>query len=266
MVRHGGRLYFAAVDLQILWRPVEKFFYTVGAVFLLTVRSLASFLSLRLDLGVLMEQLAIMGLSSLPIVALINIFTGAIMALQLTRQAVTYGATQFVGMAVAVVMARELGPVLTGVVMAGRVGSAMSSEIGTMVVTEQVDALRALSISPTHYLVAPRMVACMSMVPVLSMICGVMAVYAGFVVAGALADIHGKIYFGSIQESLRPYDVTVGLFKSACFGVTVAAVGCFKGLDTTGGARGVGQATTGSVVLSILLIFLENFIMTAVFF
>ncbi len=246
--------------------PVEQFLYAVGAVFLLVVYAVRDTVTARLNGGVLLDQLTHMGVNSFFIVALINVFTGAIMSLQLTRQAIEFGATQFVGMAVAIVMARELGPVITGVVMAGRVGSSMASEIGTMVVTEQVDALRALSISPTSYLVSPRMVACMAMVPVLTLMCGIISVLAGFVVAHAIGGIHWKIYAGSIRDSLEVYDVTVGLLKAACYGVTVAAVGCFKGLDTSGGARGVGLATTASVVLSIVLIFLENLLLTYVFF
>jgi phospholipid/cholesterol/gamma-HCH transport system permease protein len=220
----------------------------------------------KVDPGNLLDQMARMGMNSLVIVSVINMFTGAIISLQGTRLVADYGATQLVGLGVALTMVRELGPVLTGVVMAGRVGSAMASEIGTMVVSEQVDALRALSINPLRFLVTPRMLACMSMVPLLALVSCVLAILTGYWVAHELVDLHWKIYMGSIQKGLEFYDIYVGLLKSVIFGITVAAVGCFKGLNTTGGARGVGEATTGSVVLSIVLVFLENLISTYVFF
>lgn len=245
---------------------IEHAIYSVGAVFLLLIRSLGSLLTLRFDSGVFLDQLDRMGAGSMAIVAMVNIFTGSILSLQLTKNFMTYGATQYVGMGVALVIARELGPVLTGVVMAGRVGSSIASELGTMVVTEQVDALRALSISPTSYLVAPRMLACMAMVPALTLVSGILAVLAGYYVANQMGGVHWKTYFGSIQAQLKMYDVAVGMLKATVFGATVAAVGCFRGLDTKGGARGVGEATTGSVVASIVLIFFLNLVMTWLFF
>lgn len=203
-------------------------------------------------------QMAHLGADSLPIVSLTLLFTGMVMTLQVAHEFVRFGAQATIGGVIAIAIGRELGPVLVGVVAAGRVGSAITAEISTMKVTEQIDALRVLAVNPIEYLIVPRMVACMLMVPVLTVFGDVVGVVGGWGVAVSNPEISSYLYWDSIEVLVGMHDVTGGLIKASAFGIVIAILGCYYGLNAPEGAEGVGIATTRSVVSSIIVIFMLN--------
>ena len=209
------------------------------------------------------QQMAHLGVDSLPIISLTLLFAGAVMTLQITDVLITYGAQSTVGGLMAVAMGRELGPILVGVVLAGRVGAAITAEIGTMKVTEQIDALRVMAVDPVGYLVVPRVVACMIMVPIL-VFYGV--VIGGYFVATVIKGLAPSTYLDSIQMFSTISDFTLGLIKSSVFGAVIALVGAYKGMETKMGAEAVGFSTTSSVVTSIILVFVLNYFLSTLLF
>ena len=192
--------------------------------------------------------MAHLGADTLPIVLLTILFTGMVLTLQTAQEFIKYGAQSSVGGVVAIAMGRELAPVLTGVVTAGRVGAAITAEIGSMKVTEQIDALKVMATNPVAYLVVPRLIACVLMLPLLVVFADMIGTFGGYLVATLYADINSLTYFQSIKVFTVVNDVTGGLIKGAVFGAIIALVGCYKGLTAPNGAVGVGKATTGSVV------------------
>ncbi|MGL5513809.1 MAG: MlaE family ABC transporter permease, partial [Sporomusa sp.] len=199
-------------------------------------------------------------------ILLTMLFTGMVMTVQTAHEFVKYGAQSSVGGLVAVAMGRELAPVLAGVVFAGRVGAAITAEIGSMKVTEQIDALRVMAVNPIAYLVVPRMVACLLMLPILVVFANVIGSIGGYMIATAYAGISSFTFLNSIQVFAVPHDIFGGMIKAMFFGIIVAIIGCHKGLTTAQGAEGVGRATTGSVVLSIILIFISNYFLSVLLY
>lgn len=210
----------------------------------------------------ILHQMSHLGVDSLPIVLLTILFTGMVMTVQTAHEFIKYGAQSSVGGVVAISMGRELAPVLTGVVTAGRVGAAITAEIGSMKVTEQIDALRVMAINPVAYLVVPRLIACVIMLPILVVFADVIGTIGGYLVAVTYADIGSFTFLHSIKVFAIVNDVTGGLVKAMVFGAIIAVIGCYKGLTTAEGAEGVGQATTASVVSSIVLIFISNYFLS----
>lgn len=213
-----------------------------------------------------LHQMAHLGVDSLPIVLLTILFTGMVITLQTAHEFIKYGAQSSVGGIVAIAMGRELAPVLTGVVCAGRVGAAITAELGSMKVTEQIDALRVMATNPTAYLVVPRLVACVLMLPLLVTFANVIGTIGGYLVAISYAGISSYTYIHSIKVFAVVGDLTGGLVKSMFFGAIIATIGCYKGLTTSEGAEGVGRATTGSVVTSIILIFISNYFLSLILY
>ena len=214
-----------------------------------------------LDMRDLIEQMSSLGVNSVAIALLTTTTSGAVLALYFAPFLQQYGAEGFTGAVVALAIARELGPVLTGVVVAARAGSAIAAELGTMKVTEQIDALRALAVSPIQYLVVPRVLAAVLMMP---LVCA-LADAGGILGGSLLSQSEGVLpvtYWNSMKQFLDLSDFTRGIFKTLVFGMIIALVGCHQGLATRGGATEVGKATTNAVVLSIVLIYLANFVMT----
>jgi phospholipid/cholesterol/gamma-HCH transport system permease protein len=209
--------------------------------------------------------MASVGTDSLPIAVVTLIFAGMVLGLHTAREMVRFGGGSFVGGMVAVSVARELGPTLTGIVVAARVGSAMAAELGSMKITEQVDALRALAVSPIQYLVAPRLLACAVMLPVLTVFADFAGAGGAYVVAVA-AGVTPSEYLRSARLFLDFTDFYGGLSKTVVFGAIIAIVGCQQGLATKGGASGVGHSTTRSVVISIMLIYIANYLLSALIF
>lgn len=207
-------------------------------------------------------QLDVIGVASLPIVLLVGFFTGAVLALQSYRSLERFGEVGILGQMVGLSVVLELGPVLTAVVMAGRNSSGIASELGSMLVSEQVDALRAMGTDPLRKLVAPRLYATLIMLPLLTVLADFVALVGGFFIAITIAHLTGSQYWSSFYQNLDYHDITQGLVKPVIFAVVVALVGCYFGLNTTGGTEGVGRSTTQAVVVSIVLIIVLDFLIT----
>ena len=213
-----------------------------------------------------LRQMALLGADSLPIVLLTMLCTGMVFSVQTAKEFVALGASGTVGGIVAIAMGRELVPVLTGVVVAGRIGAAIAAELGTMKVTEQIDALRVMATSPVQYLVVPRFLAIAMMMPVLVVFGNFIGNAGGYFVAHYYADIGSMTYLNSIRQLCVTFDVVGGMIKGVVFGAIISIVGCFKGLNAKQGAEGVGLATTASVVLSIILIFIFDYFLTVLLY
>jgi phospholipid/cholesterol/gamma-HCH transport system permease protein len=210
-------------------------------------------------------QMDSIGVGSIFIVVWTGIFSGAIMALQMGRALADYGQTGRTGQVVAIILVRELGPVLTAVVMAGRNSSGIASEIGSMKVTEQIDAMRALGTDPIQKLVTPRVIATMIMLPSLTVIADFVGMVGGYVVAHLIYYLTSAQYWTTSWQALGWSDVAQGLLKPFVFSFVISLVGCYFGLRTTGGTQGVGRATTQAVVVASVLIFVLTFFIGKVF-
>jgi len=252
MIQAVGHQVFAVIDF-------------IGDQVILLVRSLGYLLRGYAGGRRTLQQMAVAGTDSLPIAALTLFFVGMAWGYHAAGYMIRFGATGYIGGTTAVAIARELGPALCGVVVAARVGSAFAAELGTMTVTEQIDALRALAVNPIRYLVVPRVIACVTMLPLLTL-ASVAAGILGAFLFTSYAGVSPGEYFVSIQQWLTPKDLYGGIAKTFVFGFIIALVGCRQGLRTTGGAAGVGRATISAVVLSIVLIYMANFFLTALIF
>lgn len=206
------------------------------------------------------------GVGSLFIVLLTGVFAGAVFALQSVQGFRQFGAESLVGTTVALTLSRELGPVLTGLMVAGRSGSAMATTLGTMRVTEQIDAMEVMAVDPVQYLVAPRMLGTFVMMPLLTILFIFIGMLGAFGVAVGLLGVDPGIFVSNIAVIVNPMDLVYGAIKGGVFGLAIAAVGCFKGYYAKGGAKGVGEATTSAVVLSSVLILVLNYFLTSIMF
>ncbi len=209
-----------------------------------------------------LTQMDVIGVGSIPIVVITGLFTGGVLALQTYRTLQTFGEVSLLGQAVAVGFILELGPVLTALVVAGRNSSGIASELGSMLVSEQVDALRALGADPLRKLVSPRLYATLLMLPLLTVLADFFGMLGGDVVSITVAGVSSSEYWSQAYQSLSFRDLTQGLMKPVFFGVIIALVGCYYGLKTEGGTEGVGRSTTRAVVMAIVLIIVVDFFIT----
>ena len=210
-------------------------------------------------------QMDTIGVGSLPIVVLTGFFSGAVMALQLSRPLVQYGQVGRTGQLVAITLVRELGPVLTALMVAGRNSSGIASELGSMKVTEQIDAMRALGTDPSKKLVTPRMTALAIMLPLLTIIADFVGMFGGWVIGYFILNLTSQQYWTSVWRALEWSDVVQGLLKPFLFAFIISLVGCYYGLRTTGGTQGVGRATTQAVVAASVMILMLDFFMSKIF-
>lgn len=250
--------------LDSFGRRMMRFVDVLGAITLLIIETVREIR--HMSKKSLFRQMSHLGVDSIVIVSLTLIFAGAVMTMQVADVMIDYGAQSTVGGSIAIAMGRELGPVLVGVVLAGRVGAAMTAEIGAMSVTEQIDALRVMAVNPIGYLVTPRFLACVLMVPVLAFYGVFLGVLGGYIIAVDLKGIPSSTFINSINMICSLSDLTYGLIKASVFGAVIAIVGCYKGMHTKKDAAGVGQATTSSVVTSIIIIFILNYFLSAILF
>ncbi|MEQ8960218.1 MAG: MlaE family lipid ABC transporter permease subunit [Coleofasciculus sp. C2-GNP5-27] len=213
-----------------------------------------------------LEQMAVVGPDSLTIAMITATFIGAVFTIQVTREFINFGATTAIGGVLALALSRELAPVLTAVVIAGRVGSAFAAEIGTMRVTEQIDALYMLKTDPIDYLVIPRVIACILMLPLLTILSIILGMTGGVLIAVNLYNIPQSVFLDSARNFLGIWDLFTAMIKAAVFGMLIAVIGCSWGLTTSGGAKGVGQSTTTAVVTALLAIFITNFFLSWLMF
>ncbi len=214
----------------------------------------------------LFEQLVFAGVQSVVIVFFISLFTGIVIAMQSSYQLKELGATIYVAPMVAIGMARELGPVFAALVVAGRVGSAITAELGTMKVSEQIEAMEVMALDPVRFLVAPRFLALIIMLPCLTIMADIVGMLGGLIVGVFSLHLNVWRYIAFSLDFLVWKDIWTGLFKSFAFGVIISMIACYVGLDTRGGAEGVGRATTLSVVISFILIILFDCIITGIFY
>lgn len=210
-------------------------------------------------------QMDTIGVGSMPIVIMIGFFSGAVMAMQMSRALATYGAQGQIGKIVSITLVRELGPVLTALLVAGRNASGIASELGSMRVTEQIDAMRALGTDPIQKLVTPRLIATASVLPLLTIIADFIGLIGGFLLSYGLPGVTPSQYWTTAWQALEYNDLAQGLLKPFVFAVIVALVGCYYGMQTTGGTQGVGRSTTKAVVVSSVWIFVVTFFIGRLF-
>ena len=231
----------------------------------LMVWELARCLRKRCEVRTLLEQMEQIGVRSLSIVLLTAVFTGMVLALQMGNYLARFGAKPYAGRILALSMLREMGPVLTALMIAGRVGSGITAEVGSMKVTEQIDAMRSMGINPIQKLVFPRMAALLVMLPLLTVLADFVGILGGLVISVLELDLTADFYFSSILQFIRFQDVFSGLGKTVFFAFFIAAIACYNGIEATGGADGVGRATTRTVVTSSITILISDFFLTKLF-
>jgi len=238
----------------------------IGAAGLLLWRILLAMRKLPRSMPLLIEQMRRIGVESLPLVMITSIFTGAVTAVQAAYQLKEFVPKIYLGTAIYKSVVIELGPVLTALVVGGRVSASIAAELGTMRVTEQIDAMDAMAIEPVRYLVMPRMLAGLIMLPILTVFADVLAIGGGFVVANLSLDVSPKTFIAGMKLFFFAHDVLGGLFKAFVFGGIIALMGCTAGLRTVGGAVGVGRAATRAVVASCVLILVSDYVLATLLF
>jgi len=214
----------------------------------------------------LVFQMVRVGVRAIPIVALVQVFIGIILALQMAPTLENYGQIQRVADIVGIAMFRELGPLLSGIVLSGFAGASIAAELGTMVEGEEIKALKAIALNPIRFLVVPRFLATVLMLTMLTVIADVVGVFGGLLTGTLILDIDAQQYLSYTRDALTNKDFITGLVKAAVFGVMIAIIACYEGLNVTGGAEGVGRATTSTVVKSIVALITADVVFTAIFY
>ena len=254
------------VLLQPIGRTFLNFLAAAGRLVIFAGTGLAHAVRPPLYPRLIGRQMIEIGYYSLPVVGLTAMFTGMVLALQSYTGFARFSAESAIPNVVVISITRELGPVLAGLMVAGRVGAAMAAEIGTMRVTEQIDALDTLATNPFKYLVVPRLIAGVTMLPLLVLTADIIGVFGGYLVSVYLLDFNPANYLKLTWEFLEPIDVISGLVKAAVFGFLISLMGCYHGYHSKGGAQGVGAATTNAVVSASVLILSFNYVITGIFF
>ena len=244
---------------------VVRFLDALGDVGVLTGQVFVCIFRRRFSTRTLWEQMDRAGVGSWSIATLTALFTGAVLALQFATGLQPYGGSLYTGKLVALGIIRELGPTLTAVLVGGRVGAGFTAEIGSMTVTEQVDAIQALGADPVEKLVVPRVLACVFMLPLLTLLADFVGCFGGMLATVSEVGVTPRFYVSQIMDTLTVVDLFHGLFKSVFFGYFIAIIGCYMGLRTAGGTEGVGRSTTGSVVAISLAVLIGNFFLTKLF-
>jgi len=253
--------------LDALGRRGVRFATKTGGLFLLFGKFVVSLRYLHRSMHLFFIQLYELGVKSLPLIGIIAVFVGAVSAWQAAYQFKFIGAPlRLLGQAVGKATVIELAPVLSAIVFAGRVGAGITAELGTMKVTEQIDALESMGINPVRYLIMPRVLACMLMVPFLVIFANFIAIMGALIVSVLGVDVSSDTFLRGFRDSFKMTDFINGLIKATVFGLTIGLVGCYEGFHTEGGAQGVGKATTTSVVISSVLILVFNFIFAMILF
>ena len=252
--------------LANLGRVVLLLLAETGRVVLFIKDALVQGLTPTIYVRQILEQMMRIGYTSLPVVGLTAFFTGGALALQIYLGSSRFNAESLVASIVALGITRELGPVFAGLMVAGRVGASIAAELGTMRVTEQIDALTTLSTNPYKYLVGPRVIAAVISLPLLVGVADIIGVMGGYIVGTQSLDFNSFAYIKNTVDFLEIDDVVSGLIKAAVFGFIIAIMGCYHGFNSRGGAQGVGRATTNAVVSSDILILAANFALTSLLF
>lgn len=246
-------------------KSVLQFLIGLGSVFRLSAQCVAAFFRPPIELRPLIYQVDHAGIGSWSITILTSVFTGMVLALQFATGLEPYGASMYTGKLASLGIVRELGPMLTALLVGGRVGSGYAAELGSMVVTEQVDAIRALGADPVKKLVAPRVLACIVMMPLLTMLADLVGMMGAMVITVHEVGITPAFFYSQILDTLWAVDLIHGLAKSLFFGYIIGIVGCHVGLNTFGGTEGVGLSTTQAVVVCAIALLVSNFFLTQLF-
>lgn len=249
-----------------LGSQMVEFLESSGEISILFWRSTVTALTTPLRWKATVEQAYKIGVASLPLVMMTSLFTGIVLALQSSYQLRLFSAEQFTSDLVSLSITRELGPVLTAMMVAGRVGASMAAELGTMKVTEQIDAIEALGSNPVNYLVIPRFIASTIMFPVITVFTDLIGFIGSYIVSVYLIQINPYGYLDAAERFLKVSDVMGGLFKALIFGAIISIIASFKGLSAKNGAKGVGEAATASVVISLISIFIANYFLSVALF
>lgn len=234
----------------------------VGAWALLMAQTVVAYVKRPTSWSLLLDQLYDIGVLSLPVVAITGFSTGLVLAAQSFYQLADKGLASATGLFVGKGMLTEIGPILTAFMVTGRVGSAMTAVLGTMRVTEQIDALRSMAVNPLRYLVAPRIIATMIMLPLLTVFSALMGIYGGYLISVYHFHMTPQGYWDPIPIHVTPFDLWTGMIKAFIFGLVISTISCYKGLTTRGGAAGVGRSITSSVVICYSFILIINFMLT----
>jgi len=245
---------------------IKEWILEVQDFFYLCVRSIGALLTRPRFPSEMFLQMDAMGVGSINIVLLTGLFTGMVLALNTALSLETFGAKNYVGRVVSLSMVRELGPVLTALMVAGRVGSGIAAELGSMVVTDQINAMRAMGSDPLRKLVVPRLTAGITMLPILTVLSDCVGLIGGWLISVLILQIPGGLYFRSSIDALNVREIIGGMLKPIVFGFIIAMVGSYLGLNTKGGTQGVGRSTTQSVVVCSVLVLASDFMLTRVFF
>ncbi len=250
--------------LEDIGRRTESAINAAGAIAMMLGQAIMYAFVPPIKLRNMFKQMEFVGVESLFVVILTGTFTGMVLALQSFNALKRFGAESLVAPTVALSMARELGPVLTGLMVTGRAGSAMATELGTMKVTEQIDALVTMAVNPIKYLVVPRVLAGILMFPILTVISDFVGVVGGYIVGVKFLGINSGVYVARTLDFVNVHDIFYGLKKSLVFGVITATVACFNGYYAEGGAEGVGRAATSSVVMGSVLILVSDYLLSSI--
>ncbi len=252
--------------LENVGKWTQRFVNATGNMFIMLAQAAVLAVTPPVKLRNIFKQMEFVGVKSLFVVILTGSFTGMVLAIQGFDALKRFGAESLVGPTVALSMARELGPVLTGLMVAGRAGSAMATELGTMRVTEQIDAIETMGVNPVKYLVVPRILAGILMLPVLTVVTDFVGVLGGYLIGVHKLNINPGVYMGRTLDFVNVDDLFYGLGKSVVFGLIISLVACYQGFYTKGGAEGVGRAATNSVVTGCVLILVFDYIITSFWF
>lgn len=243
-----------------------KVFEEIGKATLLTLWAIFFLFKNPPRLKHFIKQLAYLGAETTPVVLITSLFSGGVIALQTYSTFHRFNAEFLIGAVVALSMSRELGPVLTALMVVARVGSAMTAQIGTMRITEQIDALEVMGMDPRSYLITPRIVAGTLGVPMLTVLSNIAGIFGGWFVAVKLFGVNEYLFWEKMKDLVELYDFLGGLYKATFFGFIITAVSCYFGFYTKGGTEGVGRATTNSVVASSMLVLISDYFLTAIIF
>ena len=256
----------ATRPVELLGERVYAMVLDLGAVFTLFVQVVSWVVRPPSEIRNIVKQMEEVGIRSMPVVLVTATFTGMVLALQSYSGFQRFGATSFVGSVVALSITRELGPVFAGLMVSGRVGASMAAELGTMKVTEQIDALVTLATNPVKYLVVPRVVAATIVLPVLVVFADLLGIVGGYFVSVYLMGANPYVYVAKTYQYLEFNDIYTGLVKASVFGTLIALISCHHGFAAQGGAEGVGRATTRAVVASSMMVLVSDYFMTSLMF
>jgi phospholipid/cholesterol/gamma-HCH transport system permease protein len=249
-----------------IFNPVINFILNIGEFTLFNLKTLKVIFFRPYRIKLLIEQMLILGVKSIPIVLITAFFSGMVMAYQVSIQLRKFGTEIYVGGITALSIARELGPVFTALMVAGRISAGITAELGSMRVTEQIDAMETLAVNPIKYLIVPRLLSVLLMLPILTIFADLIGFVGAYIIGVISLDINSALFIDRTLMILEVNDVLSGISKSVFFAYIIAMIGCYFGFNTEGGASGVGKSALKSVVTSCILIFIMDFILTALFY